>query len=118
VRERDNPREVFDLGSGHPATVLSARGGSRLWIILLLLVVIALGGGGAYLYYFEPEIADEWLSKTPLKITPPATVTRVYKWRDENGNWQITDHPPHNADYEVQEYRSDRNIVPAIKTEQ
>ena len=41
-------------------------------------------------------------------------VTTIYKWRDAQGNWQITDRPPpEGAPYEILKYRSDANILPS-----
>ena len=115
---RDKEIQSFEFGSGHPPTLLSTHVGSRRWIWVCALLVVALGAGAAYLYYFERDVAEQLLSKTPIKLKTKPTVTEVYKWRDAQGNWQITDRPPNDFKYEVKEYRSDDNIVPAIKIEE
>jgi len=78
----------------------------------ILVLLIVLSGAGAYLY-FNPDVWQPWVKGTPLQPAP--TKTQVYKWQDENGQWQITDRPPGGKiPYEILEYSSDANIVPAI----
>lgn len=115
IRERDDHLERFEFGSGHPATIMHVQKRSRRWWLLLVVVVLAAGAGGAYLYYFERDTAEAWLERTPLRgrMTPVPTRTRVYEWRDAQGNWQVSDRPPPDAEYQVKEYRSDQNVVPA-----
>jgi len=39
----------------------------------------------------------------------------VYKWRDADGAWRITDEPPpRGVEYERLEYRSDTNVLPLV----
>lgn len=77
----------------------------KLWWIALLV----LGVAGVYLY-LNPHVGVEWREGTPLEGT---TTTVVYKWRDADGKWQITDEPPANGvDYEVLDYRHDTNVLP------
>jgi hypothetical protein len=115
MKERDD-HGPFEIGSGHPATVLSTAKGPRPWLILLVLIVTALAAGGGYLYFFERELAERWLDTTPLQIAP--TVTQVYKWRDRSGNWHITDEaPPAGVEYELLKYRSDENVLPLVPKE-
>jgi len=79
-----------------------------------LLIGLCLGAGAAYVYYFERDLAVRWLKNTPLE--PKATVTTLYKWRDAQGSWQITDRqPPAGTRYEVLKYRSDANILPSAR---
>jgi hypothetical protein len=41
--------------------------------------------------------------------------TRVYKWRDADGGWQITDEPPpEGTKFEKLEYVNDANVVPSV----
>ena len=115
---RDNQVKPFEFGSGLPPTVHSTRAKSRRWVWICALLVFGIGAGAGYLYYFERDFAEQWLSKTPLKTTLKPSVTQVYKWRDAQGNWQITDRPPPDVEYEMKEYRSDENIVPSIKLDE
>ena len=77
---------------------------------LLLILVLGAVGAGVYLY-LHPDKAGEWLQGTPL--APEPEITRVYQWRDAQGNWRITDEPPPaGIDYELKEYRADVNVLP------
>ncbi len=77
---------------------------------VLLLVVFILIGLAGYLY-LNPERASDWLSRAPSSPTEEAT--RVYKWRDNEGNWQITDRqPPAGVDFEIRDYHRDVNVLP------
>ena len=83
------------------------------WLKLLLALCVVAGAGAAYLHVFDPQLGRELLRGTAL--APPATVTRAYKWRDANGNWQLTqDAPPEGTRYEVLTTRSGDNILPAV----
>ncbi len=78
----------------------------------IIILLIVLSGAGGYLY-LNPDVWQPWVKGTPLEPAP--TTTRLYKWQDENGQWQITDRPPTDGtSYENLEYRSDTNIVPSI----
>jgi len=78
----------------------------------IFILLIVLSGAGAYLY-LNPDVWQPWVKGSPLDPAP--TKTQVYKWQDENGQWQITDRQPTGGiPYEILEYSSDANIVPAI----
>ncbi len=83
---------------------------------LIILLLVALSGVCGYLYFSPnswPEVWQAWVKGTPLESAP--SKTQLYKWQDENGQWQITDRPPEGGTlYENLEYRSDTNIVPSI----
>ncbi len=78
----------------------------------VIVLLLALSGAGGYLY-LNPDVWQPWVKGTPLEPAP--TTTRLYKWQDENGQWQISDEPPTGKiSSEILEYRSDTNIVPSI----
>ena len=78
--------------------------------VLAFILLLAAAGGG-YLYLFERERLDRALDGTPLEL--PATHTEVYKWRDADGHWHITDDPPAgDIPFEAMTYRGDDNILP------
>ena len=82
----------------------------------LLFVSLLLAGIGAYMYVFERARLDRILDGTPLEL--PVTVTEVYKWRDQQGRWHITDQPPPTGvHFETMKYRSDDNIMPLVPHE-
>ena len=79
--------------------------------ILVLILLIAASVGG-YLY-LHPEIVRPLLQGTILE--PPPVETKLYKWRDASGQWQVSDTPPSaGIKYEILQYRSDVNVVPAL----
>jgi hypothetical protein len=79
----------------------------RFFLVLLVL----LAGAGIYLY-LNPE------SATHLKKHLPQTefgqkTDRIYKWRNAEGEWQLTDTPPPDGiEYERTDYREDLNVLP------
>lgn len=78
-------------------------------LVFLILIIAALAGW----LYFDADARQKWLADTPLE--PAASVTTVYKWRDEQGNWQITDEPPPaGIEYEQLEYHGDTNVMPLV----
>ncbi|MBM2830182.1 MAG: hypothetical protein HW411_972 [Gammaproteobacteria bacterium] len=79
------------------------------FVFIVLAILAALG---AYLY-LHPDVWQGWVKNTPL--APAPTTTHIYKWQDANGAWQITDTPPATGiKYELLEYRSDTNVMPAL----
>jgi len=77
---------------------------------LILLVLFLLVAAGVF-WYLKPETAQRWLAESPLGSS--GELTRVYKWQDPQGRWQLTDGPPpQGIDYEIREYRADLNALP------
>lgn len=78
-------------------------------IFVLFLVIVGLG----IWFYVDPDARRQWLAATPL--VPSPEVTTVYKWRDDEGNWQITDTPPPaGIDFETLTYHRDTNVMPLV----
>ena len=79
--------------------------------ILALVILIAAAAGG-YLY-LHPDVIHPLLQGTPLE--PQPAETKLYKWRDATGQWQVSGTPPGDGiKYEILQYRSDVNVVPAL----
>lgn len=79
------------------------------WIWKLLALVVVLGGAGAWLYH-DPSLVEPYLRGTPLELPP--RVTRVYRWKDADGTWVHSNSPPPDGvTFEVQELRSDTNVI-------
>jgi hypothetical protein len=79
----------------------------RLLAVLLLL----LAGAGAYLYFFPETLTylEESLPETEFS----KKTDRIYKWRNAQGEWQLTDTPPPaGTEYELTDYREDLNVLP------
>ena len=84
------------------------------WMKLVVALLVLAGAGTAYLHLVDPELGRELLGNTPIAPTP--SVTKAYKWRDAQGNWQLTDQPPpEGTPFETLETSSDANIVPSLK---
>jgi hypothetical protein len=76
------------------------------WLLVALLLA-----GGVYLY-LNPEYRSRLITSTSSIVTPVST-SRVYKWRNDKGEWQLTDTLPHEGIvYETLEHRSDENVLP------
>lgn len=83
------------------------------FIFFILLIAAVVGG---YLF-FHPEMWKEWVKGTSLE--PPPQITTTYKWRDANGQWQVSDHPPKgDTPYETMIFNSDTNIMPSLKIDE
>ena len=81
--------------------------GRTLWAAVILAVI---GGTIAY-YWIHPERLPDWAARTPLG--QELQTTRVYKWRDTSGAWQVSDQPPPDGvAFEVQTYTRDDNVLP------
>ncbi len=111
MRNRDT-RTDYTLAAGteHAVTLDRKRRRRRL----VGLVVLAVVGGAAILGYrhFEPALKT-YQPLAPL-VSPSPKTTRVYRWRDENGHWQVADsHPGKDFGYEVEvlEYRNNVNVL-------
>ncbi len=75
-------------------------------IFILLFLIIGLGVA----VWLNPELLS-WLRQT----TGTESVTKVYKWQDEDGSWHVTDNPPPpGVKYQEQEYLRDTNVLPAL----
>ena len=75
-----------------------------------IILLTALGGVGTY-FYLYPESLPEWATRTT--VGRDLQTTTVYKWRDANGAWQVSDQPPPaGIDYQVEKYTRDTNILP------
>jgi hypothetical protein len=76
------------------------------WLILILLLA-----GGTFLY-LNPEYYSR-LSHSATGIVTPVSTSRIYKWRNNRGEWQLTDAPPpEGVAFETMEHRSDENVLP------
>jgi hypothetical protein len=76
------------------------------WLLLVLLLA-----GGTFLY-LNPDYRNRLGTSTAGLVTPVAT-SRIYKWRNAKGEWQLTDKlPPEGFVFETLEHRSDENVLP------
>ncbi|MDH3900861.1 MAG: hypothetical protein OEU51_07430 [Gammaproteobacteria bacterium] len=81
-----------------------------VWLLVTLLLLV-------FVYiWFNPDYQEQ-LKQTVEELSSDAGITkkttRVYKWRNTEGEWQITDHqPPDGVEYERLDYREDVNVLP------
>jgi len=76
------------------------------WLLLSLLLA-----GGTFLY-LNPEYRGR-LAASASGMVMPVSSSRIYKWRNEQGEWQLTDKlPPEGIAYETLEHRPDENVLP------
>lgn len=79
--------------------------------LLLWGVAAALAGVVAF-WYFYPQERPQWVTTT-LPVAPSAKVA-LYRWKDESGQWIVSDRkPPDGVEFEQVEYRNDANVLPA-----
>lgn len=76
-----------------------------LWVLAIIIASVGI------LAYQDPDI-KQWIMKS---VAPTQDMSKVYKWQDSNGIWQISNIPPGNGiPYTEQEYLHNTNIVPAL----
>ncbi len=84
------------------------------FVVVIVVVGVAVG---AYYVYRNPTVVTPLVEGTPLESAVRETLgtTRVYKWRDADGVWHITDEPPpEGTKFEKLEYVNDANVVPSV----
>ncbi len=82
----------------------------RLFWLLIALVLAGL------IVYLNPDYKarlQELVSDAGSTLSPAGKTIRLYKWRDAEGRWQISDQlPPADIDYETLDYHKDVNVLP------
>ena len=84
---------------------------------MLAVIVLVVVAAGVYYVYRNPTVVSSLVEGTPLESAVRETLgtTRVYKWRDADGVWQISDEPPpQGTKFEKLEYVNDANVVPSV----
>ena len=112
MRNRDT-RTDYTFGPGNERAAALARKRRRRRLMGLAALAAVIGAAAFGYRHFEP-VLKSYRPLAPL-IDPAPKTTRVYRWRDENGDWQVADrHPGENVvrQVEVLEYRNDVNILP------
>ena len=103
-------------------------------LVRLLVVILILLVGAAALTQLNPsadktasplmkglENVRSWFDTTPNKITKAVSEksgagheTKVYKWKDKQGEWHFSNHPPaKDVASSIKIYRNDVNITQA-----
>jgi hypothetical protein len=64
--------------------------------------------------YQNPHLRAWFERKTEQALPASATEQTVYRWRDKNGHWQVSDSPPGSGiKYETVHYPTNANVIPA-----
>jgi len=79
-----------------------------------LIIGLGILAGAGYVIYHDPA-ARSYIKQESEKVLPKTvTHTTVYRWKDKQGQWQITNTPPGKGiKYEIVEYRKDTNVIPS-----
>lgn len=77
-------------------------------LIVILMIAGVLGLGGYW--YVNPQSAPSF-----ARAYLPQAPMRLYKWRDETGRIQYSNHPPApGVPYEMVDYWEDANVIPGL----
>lgn len=80
----------------------------------LISIIIVLLGIAAYFVYQDPELRARFERHTEQLLPEQATHTIMYRWKDAQGQWQVSDSPPPaGTQYETVRYHKDTNLIPA-----
>ncbi len=80
------------------------------WRIVLVLAALAASGWAWWRYAPDtlPAFIGDRIARSP-EANPP-----LYKWRDAQGQWQITDKPPTDRPFEEVRVDPRLNVVPTV----
>ena len=80
----------------------------------VLFILAAILAAAVWYIYHDPQLSREIKTEVNQLLPEQQKSTTVYKWRDKQGNWQITDYPPPTGiKYETLEYRNNTNVMPS-----
>ncbi len=77
-------------------------------LLLLALIAAALWAWWTYAPESVPKVVRE-----QLPVAAPAPAPMLYKWKDAQGRWNVTDQPPAGRPYEAVRVDQDTNVLPA-----
>jgi len=76
--------------------------------IFWLLVIAALA-----IWYFAPRyLPDSVRERLPTPEMSPGHNPVLYKWKDDQGRWNVTDDPPDDRPFEEVRIDPDTNVLP------
>lgn len=90
-------------------------------LLLAVLLAVAIGGGYAW-WQNEQRLRQQRIEELDRAAHPPAPTAHakdanppLYKWKDEQGQWHITDRPPAGGlPYEKVTVNPETNVLPAV----
>ncbi len=79
-----------------------------------LAVAIGILIAAGIVAYQNPQIRAWFERKTAHVLPASATQQTLYRWRDQHGEWQVSDTPPSGGiKYETVHYSTNANVIPA-----
>lgn len=84
----------------------------KKWVSITAIILAITG----IIIYQNPEYRA-WFERQSNEVLPnTVTHNKVYRWRNNNGQWQLSDKPPAaGIKYEVVEYHKETNVIPSEK---
>lgn len=79
-------------------------------------LVVALGIllVGGYAAYQNPRMRAYFERETQQVLPKSATEQTLYRWRDQHGQWQVSDKPPAaGIKYDTVHYPTNANVIPS-----
>lgn len=79
-------------------------------------LVVALGIliAAAYAAYQNPRMRAYFERETQQVLPKSASEQTLYRWRDQHGQWQVSDTPPPaGIKYQTVHYPTNANVIPA-----
>ena len=80
----------------------------------IILILMAVAIAAAVYVYLDPQLSQQVKQKAQ-QLTPDTHQSRtLYKWKDAQGQWQISDRPPTDGiPFETVQYDEAVNVMPA-----
>ena len=102
-------RTITSRRSGRPGGA-SQSGRARHWLLGLLLI----GAAALAWWWLAPQSIPEAVREhLPEPVQPAARNPVLYKWKDDQGRWNITDRPPEGRSFEAITVDPDTNVLPS-----
>jgi len=82
----------------------------KKFLAVAIGILIAVG----IVAYQNPQLRAWFERKTDQVLPASATQQTLYRWRDQHGEWHVSDKPPSGGiKYETVRYSTNANVIPA-----
>ena len=82
----------------------------KKFLVVALGILIAAG----YVAYTNPQVRAYLERKTHQVLPAAATQQTLYRWKNRQGEWQVSGKPPPaGIKYETVHYPTNANVIPA-----
>lgn len=84
--------------------------GKALWLLALIAAAV-----WAWWTYAPDSVPAAIREQLPVPAPAPARADNptLYKWKDAQGRWNVTDEPPQGRPYEAVKIDPDTNVLPS-----